>query len=72
VWSGVEIPPYASAIVRKDWRGRGIRLNRFDELGRFNMGSTAILLLPKENAQLDPGLAIEAQVLVGQHFGRLT
>jgi phosphatidylserine decarboxylase len=71
VWSGVEIPPYASAIVRKDWRGRGIRLNRFDELGRFNMGSTAILLLPKENAQLDAGLAIEAPVLVGQHFGRL-
>jgi phosphatidylserine decarboxylase len=71
VWSGVEIPPYASAIVRKDWRGRGIRLNRFDELGRFNMGSTAILLLPKENAQLDAALAIEAPVLVGQHFGRL-
>ena len=71
VWSGVEIPPYASTIVRKDWRGRGIRLNRFDELGRFNMGSTAILLLPKENAQLDAALAIEAPVLVGQHFGRL-
>jgi phosphatidylserine decarboxylase len=71
VWSGVEIPPYASAIVRKDWRGRGIRLNRFDELGRFNMGSTAILLLPKDNAQLDPSLAIEAAVLVGQHFGHL-
>jgi len=71
VWSGVEIPPYASTVVRKDWRGRGIHLNRFDELGRFNMGSTAILLLPKENGDLDSNLAVEMPVQVGQHFGRL-
>ena len=71
VWSGVEIPPYASAIVRKDWRGRGIGLQRFDELGRFNMGSTAILLLPKDCAVLDPALGLETPVKVGQAIGQL-
>ena len=71
VWSGVEIPPYASAIVRKDWRGRGIRLERFDELGRFNMGSTAILLMPKDCAALDPALGQEMPVKVGQAIGLL-
>jgi len=70
VWSGVEIPPYASAIQRKDWRGKDVHLQRFAELGRFNMGSTAILILPAAVAQLDPGLAPEGFVEVGQEIGR--
>ena len=70
VWSGVEIPPYASAIQRKDWRGKDVHLQRFAELGRFNMGSTAILILPAAVAQLDPGLAPEGLVEVGQEIGR--
>jgi len=70
VWSGVEIPPYASAIQRKDWRGKDVHLQRLAELGRFNMGSTAILILPAAVAQLDPGLAPEGFVEVGQEIGR--
>ena len=69
VWSGVEIPPYASAIQRKDWRGKDVHLQRFAELGRFNMGSTAILILPAAVAELDPGLAPEGFVEVGQEIG---
>ena len=69
VWGGVEIPPYAGAMVRKDYRGRDIRLERFAELGRFNMGSTIILLLPA-GAVLDPDLAADAPVRVGQAIGR--
>ena len=71
VWGGIEIPPYAGAIVRKDYRGRDVRLERFAELGRFNMGSTVILLLPTGAAELDSGLAIDAPVRVGQTLGRL-
>jgi len=70
VWGGVEIPPYASRIVRKDYRDRGIKLERFDELGRFNMGSTAILLLPHSLAEMASGLAPEVAVKVGQSLGR--
>src|SRR5262249_45735107 len=72
VWSGVEIPPYATTIERKDWRGRGITLERFAELGRFNMGSTAILLLPQGIAEFDPALASETPVRVGQALGHLS
>jgi phosphatidylserine decarboxylase len=71
VWGGVEIPPYASSITRKDWRDRDIHLERFDELGRFNMGSTVIVLLPAGVASLDTRLAPEAVVKVGQPIGRL-
>jgi len=71
VWSGVEIPPYASTIVRKDWRGKGLVFERFAELGRFNMGSTAILLLPAGLAAWDSALTAEEAVKVGQPLGLL-
>jgi len=71
VWSGVEIPPYASAITRKDWRARNIRLQRFAELRRFNMGSTVIVLLPAEVAVLESALQAESVVRVGQQIGRI-
>lgn len=69
VWSGAEVPPYARGIVRRDWRGRGIRLARFAEMGRFEMGSTVIVLLP-EPARFDR-FAGDARVLVGQRLGHL-
>ena len=70
VWGGVEIPPYASAIVHKDWRGKDVRLERFDELGRFNMGSTVVVLIPAGSAALDAALHPEDFVKVGQEIGR--
>jgi len=70
VWSGVEIPPYVSAIQRKDWRGKNVRLERFTELGRFNMGSTVIVLLPASVAVLDVQLKPEDFVQMGQKIGQ--
>jgi phosphatidylserine decarboxylase len=68
VWSGVEIPPYGGDIVRKDWRGRGIVLERFAEMARFNYGSTAIVLLPAGIAELAPDLAAEVPVRLGERL----
>jgi len=71
VWSGMEIPPYASAVVRKDWRGKDIRLERGAELGRFNMGSTAIVLLPAGTAEFDPELSVQMSVRMGRSIARI-
>jgi phosphatidylserine decarboxylase len=71
VWSGMEIPPYASAVVRKDWRGKDIRLERGAELGRFNMGSTAIVLLPPGTAEFDPALSVQISVRMGRSIARM-
>ena len=71
VWGGLSIPPYASRVTRTDLRGSGIRLERFAEMGRFNMGSTVIVLLPQGVAALYPSVAPEAAVRVGQALGRL-
>ncbi|HEY0179756.1 MAG TPA: archaetidylserine decarboxylase [Dokdonella sp.] len=71
VWNGIEVPPYAKRPLRRDYRGRGIRLARGDELGRFDMGSTVIVLLPAALARIDPALRDEQAVRVGDAIGRV-
>ena len=62
------IPAYADAITRKDYRGKGIVLERFAEMARFNYGSTVIVLLPKGVAALDPALRAESPVRLGERL----
>jgi phosphatidylserine decarboxylase len=69
VWSGLEVPPYAHAVTRKSWQERAIRLERGAELGRFNMGSTVIVLVPPGRIEWDPGLASGTSLQVGQRIG---
>lgn len=71
VWSGEEIPHYGDRVTRKDWRGKGITLERFAEMARFNYGSTVIVLLPPGVAELAPELRAESPVRLGQALGRL-
>ncbi len=70
VWNGEEIPPYAHKPVRRDWRGRGITLERFAEMARFNYGSTVIVLFPPDAVTLDP-FATQAPTRIGQRLGRV-
>jgi len=72
VWSGEEIPAYADAITRKDYRGKGIVLQRFAEMARFNYGSTVIVLLPKGAAALAANLVAESPVRLGQALATRT
>ena len=70
VWSGEEIPPYRSKPQRRDWRGASIRLAQHDEMARFNMGST-VIVLTGANAALDTNLQPDAAVRMGQRIGVL-
>lgn len=70
VWNGPEVPPYARTVTRRDWRSHGIRLARFAEMARFEMGSTVIVLLPSPS-RFDPGFVNETHVQVGQRLGNL-
>jgi len=46
VWSGLVTPPQKKNISRVDYTGeQQITLERGEEMGRFNMGSTIIVLL---------------------------
>lgn len=70
VWGGEEIPPYASRPRARDWRGKGIGLERFAEMARFNYGSTVIVLWPANTVALDT-LHSEQALQVGQRIGAL-
>ena len=63
VWHGVVNPPRPGTV--RDWRYEGeqaVALERGDEMGRFLLGSTVVLLLPPDplvfNAAWQPGGAI--------------
>ncbi len=71
VWNGVNIPAYADRPVSTDFRGRGIRLDRFAEMARFNYGSTVIVLLPAGVATLASPLEPQQIVRVGQRAGTI-
>lgn len=70
VWSGLTVPPYARGIQRADWSADNIQLARGEEMGRFNMGSTVIVLLPESWAQLDSTLQAQQPVRMGHPLGK--
>jgi phosphatidylserine decarboxylase len=70
VWSGIEIPRYASSPVLKKFSDKNITLDRFGEMARFNYGSTVILLFPDNAVELDH-FEHQAPTRVGQRLGRV-
>lgn len=71
IFGGLHTPPRAGAIGRVDYRGEAISLRRGDEMGRFNMGSTVILLLAKDAVRWASGLMPGSPVRCRAALGRL-
>ena len=71
VWSGEEIPAYGNRVTTRTWTSEDIVLERFEEMARFNYGSTVIVLLPPGVATLEAGLQAERPVRLGQALARL-
>ena len=65
------MPAIADRPIRRDWRGKHIRLERFAEMARFNYGSTVIVLLPPGVAAFAPALHAESPVKLGQRLATL-
>ncbi|MCW8871602.1 MAG: archaetidylserine decarboxylase [Xanthomonadales bacterium] len=71
VWAGVITPPYGRKVTHGDWSRRDIVLQRGQEMGRFNMGSTVIVLLPPGAVSSLDDFGPDDVVLMGQKLGRL-
>lgn len=74
VWAGEITPPRGKRI--REWgygdgREPAVTLKRGDELGRFNMGSTVILLFARDAVEWTAGLGADSRVLVGQRIGKI-
>jgi phosphatidylserine decarboxylase len=71
VWAGTVTPPRGKRVVVGDWSRRGVQLARGQEMGRFNMGSTVILLLPPAAVSSIEEFAPGDPVEMGVRLGRL-
>ncbi len=73
VWAGRITPPYRRRVHawRYDIPGEEVFLKRGTEMGRFNMGSTVIVLLPKDSVAWSPELQAGRTVNAGQAMGQL-
>ncbi len=71
VWAGLVTPPKrALKSLRYDEAARApIVLDKGAELGRFKLGSTAIVLFGPEQVQWTPGLGANSPVRMGQNLG---
>ncbi len=71
VWHGVVTPPSARTVRIWDYSSSPITLARGEELGRFNMGSTIIMLFGKDKLKWREDLSEGSRVQVGQALGCL-
>ncbi len=71
VWAGTITPPRGRRVASGDWSRRGIRLEKGAEMGRFNMGSTVIVLLPPAAVASIEEFAPGDPVEMGIRLGRL-
>lgn len=68
VWHGVVTPPRPGRL--REWRydTQNLRLAQGDEMGRFLLGSTVIVLWPRDTARLNPDWAPARPVRLGERM----
>ncbi len=71
VWAGEITPSKNKDVNTRDYSGQDITLDKGAEMGRFNMGSTVILLMPPGTVEGLPGLVAGDAVKVGQKLAVL-
>ena len=75
VWAGLVAPPRGGGPRRVGYPDAGqagaVSLGRGEELGRFNMGSTVVMLLGRGDLAWDRRLVAGAPVRLGEALGRV-
>ena len=69
VWHGVVNPPRPGKIREWTYDEPQVRLNKGDEMGRFLLGSTVVLLFPKDAITFTDEWAPERSVCLGEKMG---
>lgn len=71
VWAGQITPTRNRCLYRQSYESGQVTLKKGQELGRFNMGSTVILLFEEGEMAWDEELAEASPILMGQELGRI-
>lgn len=71
VWAGEVTPPTTKEI--RTWNyDNGIELNKGDELGHFQMGSTVIILIPENKSEFSTNLQVNQTIKLGEYIAKIT
>jgi phosphatidylserine decarboxylase len=71
VWHGVVNPPRQPNIAEWTYADQNIVLKKGDELGRFLLGSTVVMLFPKDTLQFNPAWQPAGPVRLGEMMADL-
>jgi phosphatidylserine decarboxylase len=66
VWHGIVNPPRPGQIKVWNYQDQDIRLAKGEEMGRFLLGSTVVLLFPKDTLNFNPNWQAAASVRLGE------
>lgn len=70
VWSGLVTPPSYKEAYSLDYRDKNITLERGEEMGYFQLGSTVIVLFSEEAIEWENDLQANNKLCVGKVVGR--
>jgi len=71
VWHGVVTPPSVSSVQSWQYQDKAPTLKIGEEMGRFNMGSTIIVLFPENRAEWQSQLQAGQAVRLGEKIGNV-
>lgn len=71
VWHGVVNPPRAPQICEWTYDDQNIVLKKGEELGRFLLGSTVVMLFPKDTMSFNPAWQPAGPVKLGEMMANL-
>lgn len=71
IWAGL-VTPHKRRVRTTDYRdNQPIRLEKGEEMGRFKLGSTVVMLFGADKVRWAESLGAESDVKMGAHFGDL-
>jgi phosphatidylserine decarboxylase len=71
VWAGTITPPRGKGIFRWDYRDQTIELDKGEEMGRFKLGSTVVMLFAKDAIDFCENLEPTQPTRMGEAMGTM-
>jgi phosphatidylserine decarboxylase len=71
VWHGVVNPPRVRRVREWHYPERAVQLRRGEEMGRFLLGSTVVLLFPRRALRFNPRWQPGASIRLGEPMAQL-
>jgi phosphatidylserine decarboxylase len=71
VWHGVVSPPRSGHLREWQYRDEPVALKQGEEMGRFLLGSTVVVLFPSLPLRFDPGWSPGRSIRLGETMARI-